>query len=292
MDVCAATWRCRHPVIYAIAWSHLLKTNNSSRNSFVIAFLQKANLTATALEIFSSRLLPRLPETFFEAIKIASEALAIKGRFLPTTSANTILVARMDDGSLVRGESRIRASARRIAKTTLEPLLAPALSETLQAIVDADLVTIGPGSLYTSIIPNLLASGIPEALAATHATRVYIANLMTEANESLDMSVADHIECIYAHAGRPILDYALLNIGPIPAVLCEQYATAGAERRWLIQEGLKPWESAVSLETLLRKRRSCDMHSTDWLVSYSRYSALVCLRELDPRCVIMRIFNR
>jgi uncharacterized cofD-like protein len=94
----------------------------------------------------------------------------------------------MEDGSLVRGETRISASRKRIIEVMLEPVDAPALTETLHAIADADFITLGPRSLYTSLITNLLVSGISEALAATRATRVYIANLMTEANESLGLA--------------------------------------------------------------------------------------------------------
>jgi uncharacterized cofD-like protein len=166
---------------------------------------------------------------FPHAIKLAGEILAIEGRILPATSTNAVLVARMKDGSMVRGETRISASRQRIAEVMLEPTGVPALAETLQAIASADLITLGPGSLYTSLITNLLVAGIPEALEATRATRVFVANLMTEANESLGMSVADHIERIYEHAGRPIFDCALVNTGSISALLRERYAAGGAE---------------------------------------------------------------
>jgi uncharacterized cofD-like protein len=111
----------------------------------------------------------------------------------------------------------------------LEPADAPPLTEALHAIAGADLITVGPGSLYTSLITNLLVSGIPEALATTRATRVYIANLMTEANESLGLTVSEHIERIYEHAGRPIFDYALVNTGPVSAAVRARYAAEGAE---------------------------------------------------------------
>jgi uncharacterized cofD-like protein len=166
---------------------------------------------------------------FAHAIKLASEVLAIRGHILPATSANAVLVARMEDGSFVSGETRISASRQRIVEVMLEPAVMPALPETLQAIASADLVTLGPGSLYTSLITNLLVDGIAEALATARATRVYIANLMTEANESLGLSVAEHIERIYEHAGRPIFDYVLVNTGPVSAIIRERYAAEGAE---------------------------------------------------------------
>ena len=173
--------------------------------------------------------LTEMTEDFAEAIRIASDILAIRGRILPATSVNAVLVGRMEDGSVVRGETCINSSLQRIVELSSDPVNPPASSQTIQAIADADLVTLGPGSLYTSLISNVLVDGIPEALATTRATRVYIANLMTEANESLGLSVAEHIERIYEHAGMPIFDYAILNSGPIPASIRMRYALEGAE---------------------------------------------------------------
>lgn len=166
---------------------------------------------------------------FVQAIKLAGEVLAIRGHILPATTVHASLIATMEDGSLVRGETRISTSLQRIVEVKLEPAVAPAPAETLQAIAEADLITLGPGSLYTSLIANLLVSEIPEALASARATRAYVANLMTEANESLGLGVADHIERIYEHAGMPIFDYALVNTGAIPATVRERYAAENAE---------------------------------------------------------------
>jgi uncharacterized cofD-like protein len=166
---------------------------------------------------------------FARAIQLAGEVLAIRGRVFPATSANAILAARMEDGSIVRGETQISISRERIVEVMLEPTDAPPLTETLHAIAGADLITFGPGSLYTSLITSLLVSGIPEALAATCATRVYIANLMTEANESLGLTVSEHIERIYEHAGRPIFDYALVNTGPVSEAIRARCAAEGAK---------------------------------------------------------------
>ncbi len=109
----------------------------------------------------------------------------------------------------------------------LEPAECDPLPETLDAIATADLITLGPGSLYTSVISNLLVRGIPEALATSGATRVYVCNLMTQANESLDLTASEHIEKIFDHAGAPVLDYALINTGPIRPATVAQYAAEG-----------------------------------------------------------------
>lgn len=165
---------------------------------------------------------------FAQSIRLASEVLAVNGRLLPATAANVTLAARMEDGSLVRGETQITASQGRIAEVLLEPPDAPALPEALEAIAAADLILVGPGSLYTSVITNLLVRGIPEALAASRAVRVCIMNLMTQPNESLHLTASEHIDRVYAHAGRPIFDYAMVNTGPIPAPVRERYAAQGA----------------------------------------------------------------
>jgi len=132
----------------------------------------------------------------------------------------------------VRGETNITASKRSIVELRLEPETADPLPETLEAIANADLITLGPGSLYTSLITNLLVRGIPEALAASRATKVFVCNLMTQANESLGLTASEHIEKIMQHAvgtQAPIFDYALINTGPISAARLAQYAREGQE---------------------------------------------------------------
>jgi uncharacterized cofD-like protein len=166
---------------------------------------------------------------FALAIRLAAEILATRGHILPATQMNVTLAARMEDGSIVRGETNITASRQRIVELTLEPPEPPPPPETLDAIAAADLITVGPGSLYTSIVTNLLVRGIPEALGAASGTRVFICNLMTQANESLHLTASQHIERIYEHAGRPIFDYALVNTALVSEALRERYAAEGAE---------------------------------------------------------------
>ena len=162
---------------------------------------------------------------FAAAVQTSSQILATRGRIYPSTTANATLSARMDDGSVVQGETNITASKRSIAELMLSPADAGPLPETLDAIAAADLITLGPGSLYTSLITNLLVRGIPEAIAASSATRVYICNLMTQANESLGLTASQHIEKIFDHAGGTrIFDYALVNTAPILPATLAQYA--------------------------------------------------------------------
>ena len=166
---------------------------------------------------------------FGQAIKLAAEVLATRGHIYPATFSDVTLVAHMADESLVRGETNITASRESIVELMLDPAVAKPLPETLEAIAKADLITIGPGSLYTSLITNLLVQGMPEALAAARGTRVYVANLMTQANESLHLTASEHIERIYTHARQPIFDYALVNTAPVSEAVRGRYASEGAE---------------------------------------------------------------
>src|SRR5271168_1990500 len=157
---------------------------------------------------------------FDQAVQMSSQILAARGKIFPSTNTNVGLVAEMDDGSLVKGETNITASKKSIVELRLDPDTADPLPETLEAIANADLITLGPGSLYTSLITNMLVRGIPEALAASRATKVYVCNLMTQANESLGLTASQHIEKIMQHAAgaeSPIFDYALINTGAISA---------------------------------------------------------------------------
>jgi uncharacterized cofD-like protein len=169
---------------------------------------------------------------FAQAVQMSSQILATRGKIFPATNTNVTLAALMDDGSLVRGETNITASKHSIVELMLEPAAADPLPETLAAIANADLITLGPGSLYTSLITNLLVRGIPEALATSRATKVFVCNLMTQANESLGLTASQHIEKILQHAGgttSQIFDYALINTGPISEERLEQYAREGQE---------------------------------------------------------------
>jgi uncharacterized cofD-like protein len=165
---------------------------------------------------------------FAQAIKLASQVLATRGHIYPATTSDVTLIARMDDGTVVRGETNISASKRRIVQLMIEPEKVDPLPETLEAISRADVITIGPGSLYTSLITNLLVQGIPEALAAARGVRIYICNLMTQANESLNLTASQHIERIYEHARAPIFDYAIVNTAPVSHALRDRYASEGA----------------------------------------------------------------
>ncbi len=165
---------------------------------------------------------------FAQAVQLASKILATRGHIYPATTVNATLIANMDDGSVVCGETKITASRRRIVELTLDPPNPAPLPETLEAIERADLITVGPGSLYTSLITNLLVDGIAEALAQARGLRVFICNLMTQANESLGLTASEHIQRIYDHTRKPVFDYAIVNTGTFSAETLARYAAEGA----------------------------------------------------------------
>jgi uncharacterized cofD-like protein len=169
-----------------------------------------------------------LTADFSEAVRLSSEILLTRGHIYPATTSNVELEALMDDGTRVRGETKITASKGRIRELSLVPPNVEPMPQTLEAIANADVITIGPGSLFTSLIPNLLVRGISKAIVASPATKVYVCNLMTQANESLGLTAADHIRALNRHAQKPLFDYALINRTPASDELTAKYATEGA----------------------------------------------------------------
>jgi len=148
---------------------------------------------------------------FLEAIKLSSEVLAIKGRILPSTMSDVRLVAELQNGETVLGESSIGRSTDRIQKISILPEGAKPLPETLDAIEKADIVTLGPGSLFTSLLPNLLVKEITKAIRASRAFKIFIGNIMTQKGETLGYSMADHLQAIYDHVGELSFDVVLCN---------------------------------------------------------------------------------
>jgi uncharacterized cofD-like protein len=167
---------------------------------------------------------------FAEAIRLSSEILLTRGHIYPATMTSVELEARLEDGSRVRGETCITASKGKIRELFLVPPDVEPLPQTLAAIADADLITIGPGSLFTSLIPNLLVRGIPEAILESSAVKVFVCNLMTQVNESLCLTAADHIRALDEHAGVRLFDYALLNRKAASTEMKAKYALEGASQ--------------------------------------------------------------
>jgi len=200
---------------------------------FQFRFENAGGLSGHSLGNLFLAALANITGDFAQAVQMSSQILATRGHIYPVTNTNVRLAALMDDGTIVHGETNITRSHRSITELMLEPSEADPLPETIESIAKADLITLGPGSLYTSLVTNLLVRGIASALAQAKATRVYVCNLMTQANESLGLTASQHIEKILAHTrtdgqsdGR-IFDYALINTAPISPALLEKYAREG-----------------------------------------------------------------
>jgi len=167
---------------------------------------------------------------FAEAVRLSSEILLTRGHIYPATMSSMELEASFEDGSVVRGETQITASKGKIRELVLVPHDVEPLPQTLEAIANADLVTIGPGSLFTSLIPNLLVRGISAAIAESPAIKVFICNLMTQVNESLSLSASEHIKALNEHAGVQLFDYTLINSKEASAEMKAKYALEGASQ--------------------------------------------------------------
>jgi uncharacterized cofD-like protein len=149
--------------------------------------------------------------TFEEAILHTSRVLAVRGQILPSTLADVTLFARTDDERTISGESNISAANSRLKEVFLQPANVQAYPEAIRAILDADLVVVGPGSLFTSVMPNLLVGGIRRALLVSRAVKVYVCNVATQPGETDAFTVADHLKVLEKHIGKGIFHCVLAH---------------------------------------------------------------------------------
>jgi uncharacterized cofD-like protein len=166
---------------------------------------------------------------FAEAVRVSSKVLAVRGRIFPSTLSNVHLVATLANGKRVQGETRISRSQIPIRKIELNPRRVRPLPGAIEAIQEADLILMGPGSLYTSIIPNLLIPEISQAVARSKAPRVYIANLMTQPGETTRYALSDHLRAIKHHVRGPVIDAVVANRQSVSPEVARRYRVEGAE---------------------------------------------------------------
>jgi len=165
---------------------------------------------------------------FQQAVRLASRVLNIRGEVWPATLTRVSLRAEMEDGSFLDGETTIAHSPLGIRRIYLNPSDVEAPAEVIEAIEMADIVVIGPGSVFTSVVPNLLVRGIPEALYRTRAAKVYVCNVMTQPGETDGFSAADHVRALAAHVPRPIVNYVIVNTAVPTSELLEKYRQTGS----------------------------------------------------------------
>lgn len=208
------------------------------------------------------------------AVKESGKVLAIRGRVLPTTLHDVTLCAEFEDGGVVEGESAITGAGRSVRRVYLNPSSVPPLADVLEAIADADMVVIGPGSLYTSLLPNLLVEGVVEAIRRSPAMKVYVCNVMTQHGETRGFTASDHVRVLLEQGGGGLFDYALINTSrPRSPELLARYA----------QEHAEPVEADVAaVESLGVRCVAEDLLSEDGLVRHdARKVTTVLLRLLS-----------
>jgi len=206
-----------------------------------------------------------ISESFDQAVGRMSDVLAITGRILPVTNADIALEATFANGTSVRGESRIfsfkKAQNCRIREVRLIPELPPALPAALEAIRQADVILLGPGSLYTSVIPNLLVDGISDAIRNSRAMKIYICNIMTQDGETEGMSASDHVSALLKHGGDGLIDICLCNSETVSRRLLERYSREDAEPMHVDTAAVEKQGVQVIMRPLLDQQVDYARHS-------------------------------
>ncbi|WP_375765592.1 uridine diphosphate-N-acetylglucosamine-binding protein YvcK [Archangium gephyra] len=228
------------------------KSNSPLSEVFQYRFGGKRGLAGHAVGNLLIAALAELKGDFLEAVRVSGELLGVKGRVLPSTTSPVQLVAQMEDATEVVGERNISRAHGRISKVLLSPRSPPPVDGLIESIRTADLIAIGPGSLYSSVMPNLLVDGVAQALCETRALKVMVANLMTQPGETDGMDCLDHVRAVIDHVG-PVLDAVLIN-GAMPSdEAAKRYALKGqfpvrVDRRALISAGVVPVEADLLKE--------------------------------------------
>lgn len=165
---------------------------------------------------------------FEQAIKASSKVLAVRGQVLPSTLQAIRLYAEYVDGSVMQGESHIPVLGKPIKRVYIEPENAEPPAEAVEALLEADAIVLGPGSLYTSVLPNLLVKGIADAIRKSSALKIYVCNVMTQPGETDGYTAADHVRAILEHVGAGLVNYCIVNTQTVPQILYEKYAEQNA----------------------------------------------------------------
>lgn len=210
-----------------------------------------------------------ISDSFEQAVQYMGDVLAITGRIYPVTEDNIFLVAELEDGTQIRGESRIGSHNKthpgKIKRVMLDKASATPVRQAIEAIYQADVIVLGPGSLYTSIIPNLLVEGVPKAIAESRAVKVYISNIMTQPGETEGYTVSNHIEAIYSHVGSSIIDICIANSGKIPAAIKKTYREDGSDQVVIDYQNIKKMGIRLIEKNLVYIKNNLIRHDSDVL---------------------------
>ncbi len=206
----------------------LADASSLMRDLFQFRFDQNSEFAGHSFGNLFITVMTRLTGDFEKAVKETSKVLALRGQVIPSTLSNVVLLAEHKDGSITEGEDKIPKAHKPINRVFLNPNAPAATPEAIKAIEEAEIIVLGPGSLYTSIIPNLLLKEITDAIVASDAIKVYVCNAMTQPGESDGYSASEHIRALVRHSHPRILDYCILNTGDIPKDTLERYAKEGS----------------------------------------------------------------
>lgn len=210
-----------------------------------------------------------ISDNFEEAVQKMSSVLAVTGKVIPVTLDNMQLIAKLQNGNIVEGESQIPEEAikqnSRIYELRIKPENAKPLKEALDALKEADAIVMGPGSLYTSITSNLLVKDISKAVRKSNAIKIYISNIMTQPGETTGFKVSDHLKVLRKYGGKDIVDYAIVNTGEITEELKEKYNQEGAELVKLDEEDIKSMGIKIVGENLVKIQNGTVKHDSDKL---------------------------
>jgi len=207
----------------------LAETETLMDKVFQHRFLEEGSLKGHNLGNLLLVAMSEITGDFISAIKEVSKVLAVRGKVIPATLEHVVLGAYMRDGVTIFGETAIRDYKHAIKRLFLVPENCMPVSETITAIMNADAIIVGPGSLYTSIIPNLLVNGVADAIARSSALTFYVSNIMTENGETDGFTVGDHLKAINDHLYKPIFDYTIVNSGSLDIARLERYKAEKAE---------------------------------------------------------------
>ncbi|OXM85007.1 gluconeogenesis factor YvcK family protein [Paenibacillus rigui] len=166
---------------------------------------------------------------FVTGVRELSRVFAVRGQVLPAANHAIVLKAEMTDGTIVEGESKIPKAGKTIKRVFIEPEQVSPLPEAIEALEQADAILVGPGSLYTSILPNLLVPEITRTIVESKALKMFICNVMTQPGETDHYAVSDHLRAVRDHVGQDLFDYVIVNNGEIPPQVQDRYAEKGAK---------------------------------------------------------------
>lgn len=240
---------------------------------FQFRFSQSNDLNGHSLGNLMLTALIEITGDFNHAIAEMSKVLNVHGKVIPAANKKVTLHAELTDGTTIVGESKIPSGHAAIKRVFLEPSNLKPLPAAVHAIERADFILIGPGSLYTSIIPNLLVKGIGQAVVKAKGEKIYIANLMTQQGETIHYSVSQHIEAIHEHVGEPFIESVLFNEKELPPAIYAQYREENAEPvhfdvEKLMQMGLKIIKKEIALIEDGTVRHDAK-NLADWLCEYA-----------------------